>query len=59
MPWSHADDNKLPFVMFLIMLGFLAFFFVTLPPTVPLGIAFGIAMFAACAGGLLVVWLRP
>lgn len=56
LPWSHPDDTKLPMVGFFVMVGFLAYFVANAPG--PFGVSVGIATFAFCAGGCLVLWLR-
>lgn len=58
LPWSHPDDTKLPMAMFFVALAFLAYFFLNLPPGTSAGVCVGIAVFAAGAGGMLVLWLR-
>lgn len=58
LPWSHPEDTKLPMVMFFVAVGFLVYFFANLPEGTAFGVCIGIAVFAAGAGGMLVLWLR-
>jgi len=58
LPWSHADDTKLPMVMFFIALGGMAYFFAHRTELGP-DMAFGAAALCGLgAGGMLVLWLR-
>lgn len=58
LPWAHPEDSKLHLVLFLLALGFLAYFFLNLPSGTSLGVCVGIAVFAAAAGAQLMLWLR-
>lgn len=57
LPWSHPQDTKLPMVLFFVCAGFVAFFFINLPPGTSWEVSAGIAVFAAAAGGQFMLWL--
>lgn len=49
LPWSHKHDLKLPLVMLVLTLGFVAYFFIYMPDEMR-PIAGGVALFAFLAG---------
>ena len=58
LPWSHAEDTKLPMVGFFVCLGWLVWVYVMradMPPDLLLAIA---AFWGAGLGGCMVLWLR-
>lgn len=58
LPWSHPEDTKLPMVGFFVTAGLLGYFLANLPAGSSFGVSVGVATFAFCAGGCLVLWLR-
>jgi hypothetical protein len=58
LPWSHAEDTKLPMVMFFVAGSFGSFFFLNMGDAPSRTVVGAIALFSAVAGGMLILWLR-
>lgn len=58
LPWSHDEDTKTPFVMLLVMIGFLTYIFLHLHELSPFAAFLGALAFGIPAGCMLMLWLR-
>jgi len=58
LPWSHADDVKLPMVMFFICASALVAVFVYRDGVSPTSLFSGTLAFGFSAGNMLQLWLR-
>lgn len=58
LPWSHPEDTKLPLVMLALLIAALAYVFIHRDDVDALWLFVGTVVFAAPAGGMLVLWLR-
>lgn len=58
LPWSHNDDAKLPFVLFLIGVGIVGYVLANLPAGTSFTVVAFTAGMAFCAGGAFILWSR-
>lgn len=58
LPWSHAEDTKLPMVGFFVCLGFIVMFYLRRDEASVDMVMLGSGIFAFFAGGCMVLWLR-
>lgn len=58
LPWSHAEDTKLPMVGFFVCLGWLVWVFTQRDTLDPVWLFGGATLWAWGLGGCMVLWLR-